>query len=57
MTSDPKNKGTLFYSTLKVENKKVHLFFYLEVDLVRYGDFDILPVLPFLGQEWQNWVG
>ena len=26
MTSDPKNKGTLFSSTLKVEEMKVHLF-------------------------------
>ena len=27
ITSDPKNKGTLFSSTLKVEEKKVLLFF------------------------------
>ena len=40
MMSDPKNKGTLFYSTLKVEDKKVLLFFQFEVNLVRYGDFE-----------------
>ena len=44
-----KNKGTLFSSTFKVEDKKVHLFFYLDVNLVRYGDFVILPILSFLG--------
>ena len=27
MTSNPKNKGTLFSSTFKVEEKNVHLFF------------------------------
>ena len=50
MTSNPKNKGTFFSSTLKVEDKKVPLFFCLEVNLVRYGNFEILPILPFLGQ-------
>ena len=34
MTSDQKNKGTLFSSTLKVEDKKVLLFFQFEVNLV-----------------------
>ena len=49
MMSNQKNKGTLFSSTFKVEDKKVHLFFYLDVNLVRYGDFVILPILSFLG--------
>ena len=48
MTSDPKNKGALFSQTLKVEDYKVHLFFYLEVNLMRYCDFEILPIFPFL---------
>ena len=30
--SDPKNKGTLFSSTLKVEEEKVHLFFIIRVN-------------------------
>ena len=49
MTSNKKNKGTLFSSTFKVEDKKVHLFFKLEVNPVRYKDFVIFPILPFLG--------
>ena len=49
MMSNQKNKGTLFSSTFKVEDKQVHLFFYLDVNLVRYGDFVILPILSFLG--------
>ena len=49
---DPKYKGTLFSSTLKVKGKKVLLFFKFEVNLVRYGDFQFLPIFPFLGQEW-----
>ena len=49
MTSNQKNKGTLFSSTLKVEEKKVVLFFLFEVNLVRYGDFEFLQILPFLG--------
>ena len=36
MTSDPKNKGTNFSSTLKVEESIVHLFLWSEVILVRY---------------------
>ena len=51
MTSDPKNKGTLFSSTLKVEDKKVLLFFQFEVNLVSYCNFEFLPILPFLGRE------
>ena len=47
MTPNKKNKGTLFSSTFKVEDKKVCLFFLFEVNLVRYGDFEILPILPF----------
>ena len=39
--SNPKNKGTLFSSTLKVEDKQVHLFSWLEVNLVSYGHFVI----------------
>ena len=37
--SDPKNKGTLFSSTLKVEEGKVHLFSWSEFILVSYGNF------------------
>ena len=40
MTSDPKNKGTLFSSTLKVEEVKVHSFSWSEIILVSYGNFD-----------------
>ena len=48
MTSNPKNKGTLFSSTLKVEDNEVFLFFGFEFDLVRYGIFEFLLFLPFL---------
>ena len=41
MMSDKKNKGTLFSSTLKVEETKVHLFSWSEVILVSYGPFVI----------------
>ena len=51
MMSDPKNKGTLFSSTLKVEDKKVLLFFQFEVNLVSYGDFEFLSIWPFLDYE------
>ena len=54
MMSNPKNKGTLFSSTSKVEEKKVLLFFLSEDILVRYGDFEFLTIFPFLGQEWQS---
>ena len=57
MTSNEKNKGTLFSSTLNVGEKKVHLFFLFEVNLVRYIDFEILPILPFSGQEGHKGVG
>ena len=30
--------------------KRKWLFFYFEVNRVRYGDFEFLPILPFLGQ-------
>ena len=36
MTSDPKNKGTFFSSTLKVEESKLQLFLWSEVILVSY---------------------
>ena len=39
MMLNPKNKGTLFSSTLKVEEKKVHLFSWSEVNLVSYDHF------------------
>ena len=44
MTLNLKNKGTLFSS----KEKKVHLFLWLDVNLVRYGDFVIFPILSFL---------
>ena len=37
--SDPKIKGTLFSSTLKVQGIKVHLFSWLELILVTYSNF------------------
>ena len=42
-----KNKGLFFSSTLKVEDKKVLLFFCLEVNLMKCRNFDFLPILPF----------
>ena len=39
MTSDPKNKGILFSSTLKVGEIKVDLFSWSEFILVSYDDF------------------
>ena len=39
MMSDPKNKGPLFSSTLKVEDEKVHSFSWLELKLVSYVSF------------------
>ena len=39
MTFYPKNKGTLFSSTLKVEEMKVQLFSWSEVNLVSYKHF------------------
>ena len=48
MTSDPKNEGTSFSSTFKVEEKKVLLFFLFKVNLLRYSDFDFWQNLPFL---------
>ena len=41
MTSDPKNKGTLLSSTLKVGEIKVHLFSWSEIILASYDDFVI----------------
>ena len=40
-----KNKGTLFSSTFKVEDKKVPLFFRLGAYELRYGHFLIFLVL------------
>ena len=37
MTSNPKDKDTLFYPTFKVEENKVPLFFGLEVKWMGYG--------------------
>ena len=54
MTFYPKNKGTLFSSTLKVEEKKVVLFFWFDVNLVRYSDFEFVPIWPFLGKNGQK---
>ena len=39
-----KNKGTFFSSTLKVEEKKVSLFFGLEAPGLRYGNFLIFMI-------------
>ena len=39
MTYNPKNRGTLFSSTLKVGQTKVHLFSWSEVILVSDGQF------------------
>ena len=36
MTSNPKNKGTLFSSTFEVEENKVPLFYMYEAFLQRY---------------------
>ena len=47
MTPNPKNKGTLFSSTFKVEDRKVGLFLKLEANSVRYCDFEILQFYPF----------
>ena len=42
-----KNKGTLFSPTLKVEENKVPLFFWLEAWQPRYGHFvDLTPIPP-----------
>ena len=41
MTSIPKNKGTLFSSTLKVEKGKVHVFSWSEFILGSYSNFVI----------------
>ena len=48
MTSGPKNEGTSFSSTFKVEEKKVLLFFLFKVNRLRYSDFDFWQNLPFL---------
>ena len=39
MTSDPKEKDTLFPQTLQIEENKVHLFFGFEVKWLSYGNF------------------
>ena len=46
MMSDPKNKGTLFSSTFEVEENTVPLFFWFDVNLVRYGNFDFYQIFP-----------
>ena len=46
LVSEQKNKGTLYSSTLKVGEIKVHLFSWLELILVSYGNFVIA---------WRNW--
>ena len=40
MTSDPKNKDTLFSHTFKMEGNKVPLFFGLEVKWMDYSHFE-----------------
>ena len=47
MTSDQKNNGTLFSSTFKVEDKKLHLFSWSEVNLISYDHFVV---------SWRNWI-
>ena len=42
-----KNKTTLFSSTLKVEEKKVVLFFHFELKWARYGHFYVSQLLTF----------
>ena len=39
--SPPKNKGTLFSPTFKIEENKVPLFFGLEIKWRGYGHFEI----------------
>ena len=39
MSSDPKNKGTLPSSTFKAEDKKVHLSWLSEYNLISYDHF------------------
>ena len=45
-----KNKGTLFSSTLKVEEKKVSLFFGFVASGQRYGHFVILMIVKTWSQ-------
>ena len=40
MTSNPKNKDTLFSQTFKIEENKVPLIFGLEVKWMDYGHFE-----------------
>ena len=47
--SNPKNKGTFFSSTFKVEENKVPLFFGLEAPGLRYGHFVYLTHFPPIG--------
>ena len=49
MTSYPKNKDTLFSSTLKVEEKEVYSDFHLVAFSQSYGHIEVLPIWPFLG--------
>ena len=51
--SNPKNKGTFFSSTLKVEEKKVPLFFGLEAPGLRYGHFLIFIKITKLNENTQ----
>ena len=44
MTLNPKNKGSLFSSTFKVEDNKVLLFSWSEVILVSYDNFVVSPI-------------
>ena len=49
--SNQKTKATLFSQTLKVEENKVCSDFHFVPYSQRYEHIEILPMLPFLGQE------
>ena len=58
----PKIWGFVFFPKLHAcfhvlcWDKKVHLLFSWQFNLVRYGNFVISTILPFLGQKWQKGV-
>ena len=54
MLSDPKNKGTLFSSTLKVGETKVQLISWSEVSLVYYNNFVVSLGKQRDPQKWRN---
>ena len=54
MPSDKKNKGTLLSSTLKIKEKKAHLFLWSDENLLSYGHFVVFSRWRTFDHKSQN---